>query len=75
MVKNVEIDESLCTGCGACVSMCPMRILKMDNKEGVAKVTDHESCDMLGGCMHVCPTGAIKINMQNRMKQVFNFRF
>jgi NAD-dependent dihydropyrimidine dehydrogenase PreA subunit len=71
MEKKVEINESLCTGCGACVSMCPARILKME--KGKAKVTDHESCDMLAGCMYACPTGAIKVNRKARMAGIFGF--
>jgi NAD-dependent dihydropyrimidine dehydrogenase PreA subunit len=61
MEKNVEIDQELCTGCGACVSMCPARILYLDAKTGTAKVTDEKVCDRLAGCVRVCPTGAIKV--------------
>lgn len=71
MEKKVEIDESLCTGCGACVAMCPARILKME--KGTAKVINHEACDMLGGCMYACPTGAIKVNRRAKAGSFFGF--
>ncbi len=58
----VKIDESLCTGCGACVKMCPKRILYVDEKDRVCRVTDETKCDRLGGCEYVCPVEAIKIS-------------
>jgi len=64
MEKFVEIDETLCTGCGACVKMCPAQILYIDNKTKTAKVTDDKACDRLAGCMRVCKVGAIKVNME-----------
>jgi NAD-dependent dihydropyrimidine dehydrogenase PreA subunit len=34
MNKIVIIDEELCIGCGACVSLCPKKILYIDDKSG-----------------------------------------
>lgn len=64
MEKYVEIDQELCTGCGACVKMCPARILYIDKKTMTAKVTDDKACDRLAGCMRVCKVGAIKVNRE-----------
>ncbi len=75
MEKNVEINESLCTGCGACINMCPAGILKYDGNTGKAVVTDHMQCDRIGSCMYICPTGAIKVKMQSRMRNYFGFNF
>ncbi len=61
MENNVEIDASLCTGCGACAKMCPAQILYVDQKEKIVKVSNDSASDRLGGCMRICPTGAIKI--------------
>ncbi|MCX5790853.1 MAG: 4Fe-4S binding protein [Elusimicrobia bacterium] len=61
MNKIVLIDESLCTGCGKCVGMCPQRILYLDKETGKCKVTDETKCDRLGGCVWTCPVNAIKI--------------
>ncbi len=57
----VTIDQELCTACGACVDMCPKKILFIDQAAGVCRVTDESRCDRLGGCERVCPTGAITI--------------
>lgn len=62
MNKIVAIDEGLCTGCGACVELCPRKILFVDKNDNVCRVTDETKCDKRRGCEHVCPTGAIKIH-------------
>ncbi len=59
--KIVQIDEGACTGCGACVEVCPRKILYIDEKDNVCKVTDESRCDLRAGCERVCPTGAIRI--------------
>jgi len=62
MNRTVEIDEGLCLGCGICADICPRRILYVDEKANVARVTDGSKCDRLRGCERACPVGAIKIN-------------
>jgi len=62
MNKIVLIDEPLCTGCGACVDLCPKKILFLDPTDNVCRVTDETQCDKLRGCERVCPVEAIKIH-------------
>lgn len=59
MNKTVLIDKEKCTGCGACVSICPNNILYLDDDK--CNVTDETKCDKSRGCENVCPTGAIRI--------------
>ena len=61
MKINVIVDANACTGCGACVSLCPRQILRIDDTTGTCVVTDQSTCDRLGGCERVCPTHAIRI--------------
>ena len=61
MNKIVIIDEESCIGCGACVSLCPNKILYINKKSGKCKVGDETQCDRLRGCVKVCPGDAIKI--------------
>ncbi|MCU0853001.1 MAG: 4Fe-4S binding protein [Thermoplasmata archaeon] len=57
--KIIEIDEDLCTGCGACVTSCAEGALQI--VDGKAKVVNEVFCDGLGACIGECPTGALKI--------------
>lgn len=61
MNKIVLIDEGLCIGCGACVELCPKKILYIDDKNGKCMVSDETKCDRLRGCVKICPVDAIKI--------------
>jgi NAD-dependent dihydropyrimidine dehydrogenase PreA subunit len=61
MNKIVLIDEELCIGCGECVSLCPKKILYIDEPSGKCKVRDESKCDKLAGCERVCPVQAIRI--------------
>ncbi len=45
-----------CTGCEACIPVCPTQALYM--KDGMARVI-HERCDWCGKCGPVCPDEAI----------------
>jgi NAD-dependent dihydropyrimidine dehydrogenase PreA subunit len=62
MNEIVIIDEQKCTGCGACVDLCPKDILYIDEASKKCKVTDETICDKLRGCERVCLTEAIKIH-------------
>jgi len=55
----IEINESLCDGCGQCVTSCAEGAIKIVN--GKAKLISDSYCDGLGACIGHCPTGALKI--------------
>lgn len=55
--RIIEIDESKCTGCGACAAACHEGAIAMVN--GKAKLMRDDYCDGLGDCLPTCPTGAI----------------
>ena len=52
----VKVDESLCVGCGACESTCPVGAIEV-NDAGIAEGSD--ACVDCGACVAGCPTGAI----------------
>lgn len=55
----IKIDESLCNGCGNCVSGCHEGALQMIN--GKAVMVSELYCDGLGACIGECPVGAIEL--------------
>jgi ferredoxin len=60
-----QVDAGRCTGCGACVNVCPMGAVSLC---GVARV-DSTRCAGCGLCVEHCPVGAISVTgeMQGRM--------
>ena len=57
--KIIKIDESRCTGCGACITACAEGAIQLE--AGKAKVISDSFCDGLGACLAVCPEGALTI--------------
>ena len=55
--RIIEIDETKCSGCGACAEACHEGAIAMVG--GKAKLTRDDYCDGLGDCLPACPTGAI----------------
>ncbi len=58
-----EVDENICTGCGACGRICMYHAV-VSLRTG--PLFFPELCHGCGGCMRVCPTGAIR-EVQNQV--------
>jgi len=54
------IDDSLCSGCRICVSVCPYNAIEIDKARNVVRVND-VLCEGCGVCAAACPAGAIQI--------------
>lgn len=52
----VKIDKETCIGCGACVDVCPVTALSME--DGKAHC-DEGTCIDCGACISTCPVEAI----------------
>ena len=59
MRKIIKIDQSLCNGCGECITSCAEGAIEM--KDGKARVVSDSFCDGLGACLAVCRNGALTI--------------
>jgi len=59
MRKIIKIDQSLCNGCGECITTCAEGAIEL--KEGKARVVSDSFCDGLGACLAICPQGALTI--------------
>jgi coenzyme F420-reducing hydrogenase beta subunit len=51
-------DKEICTGCGACYSVCPTKCISMEyNSEGfLFPIVDDESCIKCYKCRETCPS-------------------
>ncbi|MCS7368422.1 MAG: CoB--CoM heterodisulfide reductase iron-sulfur subunit A family protein [archaeon GBS-70-058] len=55
----VEIDESKCSGCRICLSVCPYKAIKINAEKKVAEI-NIGACMGCGICASACPSKAIK---------------
>lgn len=62
-MAKVEIDESLCIGCGACMAICP-EVFDI-GPDGLAIIKKDEINDDVIMACEGCPVEAIKINEEN----------
>lgn len=61
-IKNGEtlrLEESLCTGCGGCVDVCPHAVFSIE--EGKALIRARGRCMECGACARNCPFGALSV--------------
>ena len=52
----IKIDKEACIGCGACVAVCPVTALAMENDKAIC---DDATCIDCGACISTCPVQAI----------------
>ena len=55
--QTVWVDVTRCTGCGACVEVCPVGAIAL--VDGKARVDD-ELCTGCAACVDACPEGVIQ---------------
>lgn len=55
--KVVKKDEEKCIDCGACLSLCPVKAITVEDDWGVE--VDDQLCIGCGFCTFSCPTKAI----------------
>jgi NAD-dependent dihydropyrimidine dehydrogenase PreA subunit len=59
-VATLKLDQDKCVGCGMCATVCPHRIMKMEN--GKASISDKDLCMECGACSLNCPTDAVTVD-------------
>jgi ferredoxin len=70
--KLIEIDKDKCFNCGACVTLCPVEAITID--EDASVVFDKEKCigSICSACVDACPSRAIKSVKQNNSELTGN---
>ncbi len=66
-MSRIEISVDICKGCGLCVSVCPKKIISLDqvrlNSKGYhpAGVSEMGKCIGCAFCAQICPDNAIEV--------------
>jgi len=63
----LEINREACTGCGACLQVCPFGALSLDS-ENIAIVS--EACTGCGACLPECPVEALSLPEVEKKEQI-----
>ena len=63
--KLIEVDSEKCISCGACITLCPVEAIAID--EDASVIFDKEKCigSTCGACVDACPSRAIRSVKQN----------
>lgn len=60
LIEDIKWDETKCTHCTECVTVCPTNAFVVERKQ--MKITfDKDKCIACGLCVSICPYGAMEI--------------
>ena len=58
-VVTLELNETVCIGCGVCEVVCPHNVFELVGRK--AQIIDHDGCMECGACANNCPVNAIAV--------------
>lgn len=59
-VASLSLQPERCTGCGACVDVCPHGVLRMKGKR--IEIADLDRCMECGACVNNCAFDALSVD-------------
>ena len=59
-VATLALDREACSGCGACVEVCPHQVFAL--RDDKARIVDRDRCMECGACRTNCPAEAITVD-------------
>ncbi len=73
---TANLDMTMCMGCGACVSSCPVSCLRLQpDADGYYRSTnDYNKCINCGVCAAVCPARKLPKNTNTKEPELIEFR-
>jgi len=55
----VKVNNSLCTGCGGCINICPVCAITL--QQGDDKATVNANCNDCKVCIRACPVNVFSL--------------
>jgi len=59
LAEKPYVDKAKCTGCGTCVTVCPVNVFEIVDKKSVVK--NPQDCIQCKACEVSCPEKAIVV--------------
>jgi NAD-dependent dihydropyrimidine dehydrogenase PreA subunit len=60
VIERIDIEK--CIGCGICVMVCPMDVIRIDEKSKKAQIVYQADCMTCFNCEDECPVKAIYVS-------------
>jgi 2-oxoglutarate ferredoxin oxidoreductase subunit delta len=57
LIPEITVNRELCTGCGACIRVCPKGVFTIT--DGKSEVVNPKECITCSACYARCPAKAI----------------